>query len=87
MDYLASHGGDSQNFLRKFVRFFVTLGLKILRLLRLRLKYFLKQISLKGDVNYYITQTVPQSYINLMKLPKKFCEFLPRSATVWDFVA
>jgi len=25
-------GGDSQNFLRKFVRFFVTLGLKILRL-------------------------------------------------------
>jgi len=24
--------GDSQNFLRKFVRFFVTLGLKILRL-------------------------------------------------------
>jgi len=25
-------GGDSQNFLRKFLRFFVTLGLKILRL-------------------------------------------------------
>ncbi len=25
-------GGNSQNFLRKFVRFFVTLGLKILRL-------------------------------------------------------
>ncbi len=24
-------GGDSQNFLRKFVRFFLTLGLKILR--------------------------------------------------------
>ncbi len=27
-------GGDSQNFLQKFVRFFVTLGLKILRLLK-----------------------------------------------------
>jgi len=25
-------GGDSQNFLHKFVRFFITLGLKILRL-------------------------------------------------------
>jgi len=28
--------GDSQNFLSKFVRFFVTLGLKILRLFRLK---------------------------------------------------
>jgi len=28
--------GDSQNFLPKFVRFFVALGLKILRLLRLK---------------------------------------------------
>ncbi len=26
------HGGNSQNFLRKFLIFFVTLGLKILRL-------------------------------------------------------
>jgi len=32
-------GGDSQNFLRKFVRFFVTLGLKILRLLRLKVLF------------------------------------------------
>jgi len=29
-------GGDSQNFLGKFARFFVTLGLKILRLFRLK---------------------------------------------------
>jgi len=32
-------GGDSQNFLQKFVRFFVTLGLKILRLFRLKVLY------------------------------------------------
>ncbi len=32
-------GGDSQNFLNKFVRFFVTLGLKILRLLRLKVLF------------------------------------------------
>jgi len=30
------HGGNSQNFLHKFVRFFVTLGPKILRLLGLK---------------------------------------------------
>jgi len=30
-------GGDSQNFLRKFVRFFLTLGLKILRFLSLKI--------------------------------------------------
>jgi len=29
-------GGDSQNFLFKLARFFVTLGLKILRLLRFK---------------------------------------------------
>jgi len=29
-------GGDSQNFLQKVVRFFVTLGLKILLLFRLK---------------------------------------------------
>jgi len=32
-------GGDSQNFLRKFVRFFVTLGLKILRLFWLKVLF------------------------------------------------
>ncbi len=32
-------GGDSQNFLHNFVRFFVTLGLKILRLFRLKVLY------------------------------------------------
>ncbi len=31
----AALGGDSQNFLGKFVRFFITVGLKILRLFRL----------------------------------------------------
>ncbi len=37
------HGGNSQNFLGKFVKKFLTLGLKIL-----------KQISLKGGVNYVL---------------------------------
>jgi len=31
--------GDSQNFLRKSIRFFVTLGLKILRLFRLKVLF------------------------------------------------
>jgi len=34
-----AQGGNSQNFLRKFVRFFVTLGLKILRLNRLKVLF------------------------------------------------
>jgi len=32
-------GGNSQNFLQKFVRFFVTLGIKILRLIRLKVLF------------------------------------------------
>ncbi len=36
--YLAL-GGNSQNFLCKFVRFFVTLGLKIFRLFRLKVLF------------------------------------------------
>jgi len=32
-------GGDSQNFLRKFARFFITLGLEILRLFRLKVLF------------------------------------------------
>jgi hypothetical protein len=36
---LMGQGGDSQNFLRKLVRFFVTLGLKILRLFRLKVLF------------------------------------------------
>jgi len=32
-------GGDSHNFLSNFVRFFVTLGLEILRLLRLKVVF------------------------------------------------
>ena len=43
-------GGNSQNFLRQILRIFVTLGLKILGLIRL--KVYLKQISFKADVNY-----------------------------------
>jgi len=39
-------GGESQNFLHKFVRFFVTLGLKILRLFRL--KVLLEEDTIKG---------------------------------------
>jgi len=49
-------GGNSQNFLCKFIRFFVSLGLKILTLFRL--KALLKQISLKGDVHYCTFYTV-----------------------------
>jgi len=33
--FITNQGGDSQNILRKFVRFFETLDLKILRLFRL----------------------------------------------------
>jgi len=32
-------GGDSQNYLGKFIRFFVTLGLEILRLFRLKILF------------------------------------------------
>jgi len=32
-------GGNSQNFLLKFIRFFVTLGLKILRLFRFKVVF------------------------------------------------
>jgi len=46
--------------LSKFVRFFVTLGLKILRLFRLKVLF--KQISLKSDVNYCINHKVPIFY-------------------------
>jgi len=36
---LNRQGGNSQNFFSKFVRFFVTLGLKILRLSRLKVVF------------------------------------------------
>jgi len=39
-------GGDLQNFLHKFVRFIVTLGLKILRLFRLKVLF--EADSIKG---------------------------------------
>jgi hypothetical protein len=37
--FLLHLGGDSQNFLFKFVRFFVSLGLKILRFFRLKVLF------------------------------------------------
>jgi len=42
---IKSLGEASQNFLQKFVRFFVTLGLKILRLLRLKVVFEAKIIK------------------------------------------
>ncbi len=39
-------GGNSQHFLHKFVRFFVTLGLKILRLFRLKVLF--EAVIIKG---------------------------------------
>jgi hypothetical protein len=39
-------GGNSQKFLRKFVRFFLTLGLKILRLFRLKVLFEASTASL-----------------------------------------
>ncbi len=53
-------GWNSQNLIRKFVRFFVSLGLKCWDYLSF--KYFLKQIWLKGDVNYCINHKVPIFY-------------------------
>jgi len=41
---------DSQNFLGKLARFFVTLGLKILRLFRPKVLF--EADIIKGDVNY-----------------------------------
>ncbi len=55
-------GGNSQNFLQKFVIFFVTFGLQSWDYLGL--KYVLRQISLKGDVNYCINHKVPFFYDN-----------------------
>jgi len=46
-------------------KIFVTLGLKILRLFKLKV-FFLKQISLKGDVNYCINHKVSISYEKLL---------------------
>jgi hypothetical protein len=37
--WFKNEGGNSQNFLGKFVRFFVTLGTKILRLFRLKVLF------------------------------------------------
>jgi hypothetical protein len=53
-------GGNSQNFLGKFVRFFVSLGLKILRLIRFKVLFEADIIN--GDVNYCIRHKVPIFY-------------------------
>jgi len=53
-------GGNSQNFLGKFIRFFLLWALKSWDYLGL--KYFLKQISLKGDVYYCINHKEPIFY-------------------------
>jgi len=57
---LLSLGKNSQNFLGKFLTFFITLVLKSWD--NLGSKYFLKQISLKGDLIYCINNKVPISY-------------------------
>ncbi len=43
---IKDQGSDSQNFLGKFVRFFVTLGIKILRLFRLKVLF--EEYIIKG---------------------------------------
>ncbi len=63
-------GGDSRNLLSKFVRFFITMGLNILALFRLQVKYFLKQISFKGDVNYCMKHKVPFFCESTLKVQK-----------------
>jgi hypothetical protein len=44
-------GGYSQNFLRKFLKISVTLGLNILNFFKTK-SAFLKQISLEVDITY-----------------------------------
>jgi hypothetical protein len=68
-------GEYSQNFLGQFVRFFVTLGLKIMRIFRL--KVFLKQMSLKGDVNFCINHKEPIFFIKHLKVTKSFVNSHP----------
>jgi hypothetical protein len=53
-------GRNSQNFLGKFVRFFVTLGLKIL--IFFRLKVLFEADFIKKCVNYCINHRVPIFY-------------------------
>jgi hypothetical protein len=84
-----------KTFLCKFIRFFVFLGLKILRLFRLKVLF--ETDFLKGDVNNGINHKVPFFYFqllnksalnlqkNLTNLLKSFCEFPPRSRLI-DFV-
>jgi len=54
------HGGNSQNFLHKFVRFFVTLGPKILRLLGL--KVIFEADIIKGWCEYCNNHKLPISH-------------------------
>ncbi len=50
---ITTQGGYSQNFLRKFVKVFVTLGLNIL-IFKTK-SAFLKQISLEVDITYIMS--------------------------------
>ncbi len=53
-----SQGGYSQNFLRKFVKISVTLGLSILSFFNTK-SYFSKQISLEVDITYIKSSKIP----------------------------
>jgi len=54
---VSHQGGDSQNFLRKFVRFF---GPKILRLFKLKVLF--EADIFKGGVNYCTNHKLPIFY-------------------------
>ncbi len=61
VNLLRDQGGYSQNFLRKFVKISVTLGLNILRFYRS--KVFSKQILVEVDVIYYKGNKIPIFYV------------------------
>ena len=56
--FVKSLGGYSQNFLCKFVKISVTLGLNILSFFKTKSAFF-KQISLEVDINYIISSKIP----------------------------
>ncbi len=77
-----SLGGDSQNFLCKFVRF-----LKLQALKSWGLKYSLKQISLKGYVNNCINHKVPiKSTLKLQKELRICLKSFVNSQSFWIFL-
>ncbi len=62
-------GGNSQNFLGKFVRFFITLRCFFMQLLFIENRYFM----IYTVVNLKILR--PKDTNNLKNYPKMFCEF------------